>query len=148
MAQEGSQTNLIVGSGGVIRPFVTGNLYAPLTITSANGTGSTVLITGAPGYVITEIGYHADLTCTLAAAGMVDVNFSDSSAGTVANFRLFVPMNATAPTVATTIRQVNQGPIVWNNKVANSTLSASITTALVLGSIRVFVRYALVNFLG
>lgn len=148
MAQEGGQVQFQLGSGDVLIPTHVGNQYSAATINSATGTNATTLITGAPGYIITELGYHIDLTATLAVAGMINLVFTDSSFGTVANFRIFVPATVTLPLTASTIRQVNAGPFIWNNKVASSTLSVSVNTALTAGTIRAFARYALTNFLG
>ena len=139
---------ILLGDSDIVYPNRIGNLYSPATINSGTGTGSLTLVTGNPGYYITELGYHADVTCTLASAGMISITFMDSSSGTVANFRLYVPAAVTAPGYATTIRQVNQGPFVWSSKVASSTLSVSINTALTAGSIRCFVRYGTTSYLG
>ena len=139
---------ILLGDGDLPYPYRIGNLYSAQTINSGTGTGSLLLVTGNPGYYLTELGYHADLTCTLAAGGMINITFADSSFGTIANFRLFVPASVTLPLFATTIRQVNQGPFIWSNKVANSTLSVSINTALTAGTIRCFARYGTTSYLG
>lgn len=143
-----SNQEILLGDSDIVYPNRIGNLYSPATINVGTGTSTILLVTGNPGYYITELGYHADVTCTLAAAGMISITFTDSSFGTFANFRLYVPASVTAPTFATTVRQVNQGPFVWSNKVANSTCSVGINTALTAGSIRCFVRYGTTSYLG
>lgn len=136
------------GDGDLQHPFWIGNNYSPATINSATGTGSTTLVTGNPGYFITELGYQIDANATIAAAGMISLTFTDSSFGTIANFRIWIPSTAGAPTVPTNMRQVNQGPFVWSNRTANSTLSVAVNTALTAASIRAFVRYGITNIVG
>ena len=149
MALSGNATSsLAIGDQDINYPVRIGNQYSAQTINSGPGTGSLLLITGTPGYYLTELGYHADLTCTLTAGAMINIMFIDSSYGTVANFRLFVPTSVTLPTTAATIRQVNTGPFVWSNKTANSTMSVSISTALTAGTIRCFARYGTTAQLG
>ncbi|MDN7881250.1 hypothetical protein [Burkholderia aenigmatica] len=137
-----------IGSGGLVIPALIGNQYAAVTLNSASGTSPGTLITGAPGYYLTQIGFQCDPTATLAAGGMETVVLSDSVSGTVAQFRIYIPASAGAPAVPTIIRQVNDGPFVWNNKSAGSVLTAALGTALTAGSIRVFARYGLCNYLG
>ncbi|OUE47296.1 hypothetical protein BZY94_06230 [Burkholderia territorii] len=84
----------------------------------------------------------------MSSGGMETITFADSSFGTVAQFRIYIPASAAAPTVPTIIRQTNEGPFVWNNKTANSILSVALGTALTAGSIRVFVRYGICNYVG
>lgn len=148
MAVEGSQIQLVLGSGDLLMPFHVGNQYAAATLNSASGTGATTLITGAPGYIITELGFQVDPISTASGGATINVRFVDSSFGLFANFLVYVPATVTLPVVSTTIRQVNQGPFVWNNKVANSTCAVNLSTAVTAGSVRCFVRYALTNFLG
>lgn len=137
-----------VASGGLVIPASIGNQYFAATLNSASGTTPATLVTGAPGYYLTEFGFQCDPTATMTAAGMETINISDSVSGMVASFRIYIPSSAGAPTVPTIIRQVNQGPFIWNNKTANSVLSVALGTALTAGSIRVFVRYGLCNYLG
>jgi hypothetical protein len=137
-----------VASGGLVIPASIGNQYVSATLNSASGTNSSTLITGAPGYYITQMGFQCDPIATLSAAGMETITLTDSSFGTVSQFRIYIPSAAGAPTVPTIIRQVNEGPFVWNNKTANSVLSIALGTALTAGSIRVFVRYGLCSYLG
>jgi len=136
------------GSNGLVLPASAGTAYIAATLNSASGTTSTNLITGAPGYYIAQIGFQCDPTATMSAGGMETVTFTDSVSGTVAQFRIYIPASAAAPTVPTIIRQTNEGPFVWNNKIANSILSVALGTALTAGTIRVFVRYGLCSYLG
>lgn len=140
--------NQLTGSGGLVIGNMVGNQYVPVTLNSASGTTAQLMITGAPGYYLTELGFQCDPIATLAAGGMETINFVDSSYGMMTSFRIYIPATATAPTVPTIIRQVNQGPFIWNNKTANSTLSVNLGTALTAGSIRVFARYGLCSYLG
>ncbi|MDN7490586.1 hypothetical protein QZM35_23015 [Burkholderia sp. AU45274] len=137
-----------VASGGLVIPASVGNQYAAVTLNSGTGTAAQLMITGAPGYYMTEFGFQCDPTATLGSAGMETINFVDSSFGTVASFRVYIPSSAAAPTIPTIIREVNPGPFIWNNKSANSTLSVNLGTALIAGSIRVFVRYGLCSYVG
>lgn len=138
----------VQGNGDVLVPVHIGNNYSVATLNTASGTSSTTLLTGAPGYIVTQLGFQCDATATLAAGGMESITLTDSSFGTIASFRIYIPAAVTLPVVATPIRQVNEGPFVWKNSVANSTLSVALGTALTAGSIRVFVRYALTQSLG
>jgi hypothetical protein len=140
--------NQNVGSNGLVIPASVGSAYVSATLNSASGTTSTNLITGAPGYYIAQIGFQCDPTATMSAGGMETVTFTDSVSGTVAQFRVYIPASAAAPTVPTIIRQTNEGPFVWNNKTANSILSVALGTALTAGTIRVFVRYGICNYVG
>lgn len=95
-----------------------------------------------------QCGFQADETCQIAASGMVDITFSDDQSGTWANFRIFITQNVTPANAPTAIRQTNEGPFVWSNKVASSNLQVNLGTALTAGSIRVFVRYGRTAYLG
>lgn len=137
-----------VASGGLVIPASVGNQYIAVTLNSASGTTPVTMVTGAPGYYISEFGFQCDPIATLGAAGMETINISDSVSGMVASFRIYIPASAGAPTVPTIIRQVNEGPFIWNNKSSGSILTVTLGTALTAGSIRVFVRYGLCNYLG
>jgi hypothetical protein len=138
------------GSGDKIYQQTIGNLYSAITITSANGTTPQVMFTGAPGYIITELGMQVDPISTIAANGMVNLFFSDSSFGTFFNIRWFIPQSV-SPTniaVATNTRVTNGPGFFWNNKTANSSVSVATDVALIAGSIRFFARYALTSIVG
>src|SRR5229473_76966 len=109
---------IYLGDSDIVYPARIGNLYAAKIFTSADGTAITTLATGAPGYYITAFGYQVDDTSTLAAAGVMDITFSDSSFGVWGNFRLFLPSAFSPKTIPSANRQVNDGPFVWSNKVA------------------------------
>lgn len=141
-------TTWILGSNGVYRPEVAGNEYSTVTVTSATGTNSQTLLTGNPGYVLTAYGVQIDDISTIAVAGMISMIFSDSSFGTVINFRWYLPTTFAPKNGPVNNRVVNTVGDYWNNRVAGSILSFHIDTPLVAGSIRAFARYALVNFLG
>lgn len=143
-----SSTGKLVGSNGTPITDYIGNQYIAATLNSASGTTPVNLVTGAPGYYIAQLGFQCDPTATLGAAAMETINFTDSASGMIASFRIYIPASVTAPTTPTIIRQTNEGPFVWNNKTANSVLSVALGTALTAGSIRVFVRYGLCNYLG
>lgn len=136
------------GTNGVIYPQIVGNSYIAQTMTSANGTTPVMIITGAPGYWLTEIGIQIDDTSTIASAGMISTKFTDSSFGDMFVIRWFIPSAFSAKTAPSNNRQVSGPGFAWNNKVANSTLQVSLDTALTAGSVRFFARYALTNFVG
>jgi hypothetical protein len=138
----------VVGSGGLIMPLLVANQYQAVTLNSASGTTSQLLVTGNPGYYFQGYGFQCDLNATVASAGMVNITFADSASGNVAVFRLWVPASAASPATPSIIREVDAPQSFWNNKTANSTLSVSLNTALTAGSIRCFVRYGLCNFVG
>ena len=150
MAVEGSVVQLLLGSGDILVPTHVGNKYVAATITSTNGTTPVTLFTGAPGYIITELGMQVDPICTITANGMVNLMFQDSSFGTFFNIRWFIPQTVSPSNilVATNNRVTNGPGFFWSGKTANSTVSVSTDTALTAGSIRFFARYALTNFLG
>lgn len=137
-----------LGSNGLLIQNIIANQYAAATINNATGTGSQTLITGAPGYYFTSYGFQCDANATIASAGTVTVNFTDSAYGIVAQFRIWIPASFASPTVPTVIRQVEAPQSYWNNKTANSSLSVAINTTLATGSIRTFVRYGLCSFVG
>jgi hypothetical protein len=143
-----SNQAIILGDSDVPYPLRMGNNYVATTLNAASGVTPVNLITGNPGYFITQFGFQADVTCTTTAGGMLSITLADSSFGSFAVFRLFVPSAVTLPTVPTAIRQVNEGPIIWTNKVANSIASIAQNTALTAGSSRVFCRFGTTNYLG
>lgn len=147
-AQGSFVQNTMNGSGALILPATAGNQYVSATLNSASGTTPVTLLTGAPGYYISQLGFQCDPTATMTGGGIETISFTDSASNMVAQFRIYVPASAASPTVPTIIRQVNEGPFVWNNKTANSVLSIALGTALTAGTIRVFVRYGLWNYLG
>lgn len=142
------RTPHVMTSGDVPAVMYVGNHYAATTITSANGTTPVLLFTGAPGYVITEIGMQIDPISTILAAGMVNLFFSDSSFGTFFNIRWYIPQNITNPTLPSNQRITNGPGFYWNNKVAGSSVFVNTDTALVAGSVRFFARYALTSNIG
>lgn len=144
MAGINSQS-ILLGDQDIVYPHRIGNLYAATNLTT---TTPVVLATGAPGYYICQLGYQADQTSSIAAAGEINIVFSDSNFGTFANFRLYLPQNAAPGQIPAVIRQVNEGPFVWSSKVATTTCSVSIDTALTAGSIRCFIRWGRTNYLG
>ena len=138
----------VVTSGDVLVPVYAGNRYAVATLTSANGTTPALLFTGAPGYVITELGMQVDPITTIAVAGMVNLMFSDSSFGTFFNIRWYLPSTVPGINVPTNTRITNGPGFYWNNKVAGSSVSVSTDVALTAGSVRFFARYALTSYIG
>jgi|SRR5712664_22045 len=141
--------SLLRGDSDRIYPQFIGTNYSAVSIAAADGTTPKLLVTGAPGYVITNFGLQVDPICTIAAAGMVSLVFSDSSFGTWSLFRWYLPQTITPPTIGTNMRIVNSDGFQWNNKVANSSTSVSVNTTLTgTGTIRFFVRYALTSLLG
>lgn len=144
MAGINSQS-IVLGDNDVVYPYRIGNLYNAANLAT---TTPVVLATGAPGYYICQLGYQCDQVSTIAVAGEINIVFSDSNFGTFANFRLYVPQNASPGQIPAVIRQVNEGPFVWANKVANTTMSVSIDTALTAGSVRCFIRWGRTQYLG
>lgn len=136
---------IVLGDGDIVYPYRIGNLYAAANLTT---TTPVVLGTGNPGYYIAQLGYQADQVSTIAVAGEINIVFSDSSFGTFANFRLYIPQNASPGQIPAVIRQTNEGPFVWSNKIANSSVSVSIDTALTAGAIRCFIRWGRTAYLG
>jgi len=123
-----------LGSGDIHYPCRVGNLYAAQTITSANGTTPVTLITGAPGYYITDMGLQVDPLSTIGAAATINLSFIDTSSGTVFTALWFLPNVAPTKTAAENDRVVT-GPanLIWSSKIAASSLQVSASTALVLG---------------
>lgn len=107
------------------------------------------MITGAPGYYITDMGCQVDATTTLAVAGMISISFSDSVSGTIFLLRWYVPAAFSPGNAPMNLRQVTGvSPLVWSSKSANSMLTANTDTAITAGGLRFFVRYGLTNQLG
>lgn len=97
---------------------------------------------------MTEIGVQVDDISTITTAGMISTKFTDSSFGDFFVIRWFLPSAFSAKLGPANNRQVSGPNFYWNNKVANSSVSVSVDTALTAGSVRFFARYALVNFIG
>lgn len=140
--------NYVVTSGDVLVPQFVGSKYTPFTLTSAQGTTPQTLFSGAPRYVITELGMQVDPICTIASARMINLFFSDSSFGTFFNIRWYMPTTAAPGQIVQNMRIVNGPGFYFNNKVANSTVSVATDTALVAGSVRFFARYVLTSYIG
>lgn len=140
--------DLVMGDSDIPYPYRIGNLYAAKAFTSADGTTATTLATGAPGYYITAFGYQIDATTTIASAGMISIMFTDTASGGWGTFRAFVPAAFAAGNTPGSVRQVNDGPFVWSNKVANSSVQVALDTALTAGSVRCFIRYGRTAQLG
>ena len=142
--------NYVITSGDVLVPQYVGNKYSTFTITSAQGTTPQLLFTGAPGYVITELGMQVDSISTIATQGMVSLFFTDSSFGTFFNIRWFIPQSVSPANIAVaTNTRVTNGPgFYFNNKVAGSSVSVATDTALTAGQVRFFARYALTSNIG
>lgn len=73
------RAGMVMTSGDVPALIFVGNKYISSTITSVQGTTPQVIFTGAPGYVITELGMQIDDISTIAVAGMITTKFADSS---------------------------------------------------------------------
>jgi len=139
----------VLGSGDVVYPLRVGNLYANQTINSSNGTTPVTIVTGSPGYYITDMGLQVDGIATLASAGMVNFIFADSSYGTIFFIRYWLPATGATLTAPTNNRQTTgPGNLIFNSKVADSTLQVSSSVALVTGSVRFFCRYGTTSYLG
>ena len=138
-----------LGSGDIHYPCRVGNLYNAVTLTSANGTTPVTIITGAPGYYITDMGIQIDPVSTIAAAATVMLSFTDTSSGGVFSLLWYIPSVLTGPGAPTNLRQATgPGTLIWSSKVATSKLQVSVSTALLTGSARFFVRYGLTSILG
>jgi hypothetical protein len=138
-----------LGSGDIPYRLRVGNLYNAVTLTSANGTTPVTIITGAPGYYITDMGVQVDPLSTIGVASTISFGFTDSSSGAVFMLLWFLPTTAPTKTAAENDRVVTgPGNLIWSSKVANSVLSVALPVALVTGSVRFFVRYGLTSRLG
>lgn len=136
---------ILLGDGDTPRPMFFGNAYSEAILTT---TTPELLITGAPGYGVTQFGCSVDPTSTVAGGGIVVLNFTDSESGDWAGLRFYLPNSVGNPSNATALHELNPGPFIWNNKIANSTASVSLSSNLTSGSIRAFVRYARTQYLG
>src|ERR1700758_5514941 len=120
------EQSMVSGDSDIVYPYRIGNLYAAKSFTSADGTALTTLATGNPGYYITAFGFQVDAVATIATSGMITIIFSDTSFGTWGAFRLFIPNAVTLGNIPASTRQVNDGPFVWSNKVANSSVTVNL----------------------
>ena len=142
-----SGSNIQVSGTGVEMAPVIGDLYSAATLNTASGTTPVVMVTGAPGYLVTRLFVEVDATCTVASAGMNTINFTDTGSGlVVGQYRVWLPATFTAPTGPTGPQLATTGTGYWyRSRTANSTLQVSLSTALTAGSIRVAVNYAIIN---
>jgi len=138
----------VQGNNGIVYPEMVGNNYATITLNSSNGTTPVTIITGVPGYWITEMGVQVDDICTISVAGMVSTKFTDTSSGDMFVIRWYIPSAFSPKTGPSNNRQVSGPGFAWNNKVANSSLQVSVDTALTAGTARFFIRFAQTNFVG
>lgn len=91
-----SDSNDHLGSGDVHYPCRVGNLYAAQTIVAANGTTPVMMVTGAPGYYITDMGIQLDPLTTVAVASTVMLSFTDSVSGGIFSLLWYIPINVTS----------------------------------------------------
>jgi len=140
-----SGSNILVSGAGQELPNVIGDLYAPVTLNAGAGTTPQLLVTGAPGYIITRLFVEIDASCTLASGGMVSINFTDTNSGLiVGQYRAYIPATFTPPSVPTGPQLATSGTGYWyRSRTANSTLTASISSALTSGTVRCAVNYAI-----
>lgn len=142
-----NENKQLSGADFVARGWPVGNQIGIGSVLPATGTTKVTILTGAPGYFLTNIGIQVDPTTTIGVAGMVQLIFSDTSFGNVAVARFYIPASFTPPSVNNQIIQNGPG-FAWNNQVANSSLQVSVDTTLTAGQVRFFARYANVSFLG
>lgn len=138
-----------LGSGDVTYPLRIGNLYAAATINSGNGLTPVTLLTGSPGYYITDLGVQISANATVSGGAEITLVFTDSGFGGIFTLLAWLPGAQASPAVPTCIREVSgPGNLVWSAKSSNTTLSVSTSVALTAGSIRFFARYGLTSILG
>ncbi len=139
-------TTLVSGTGLEMANII-GDLYSPVTLNTASGTTAQLLVTGAPGYVLTRLFVEVDASCTQAAGGMNTINFTDTGSGMiVGQYRVYIPAAFTPPTAPTGPQLASSGTGYWfRARTALSTCTVALTTALTGGTIRCAVNYALVG---
>jgi len=140
-----SGSNILVSGTGIELPPMIGDLYVPVTLNSAAGTTPQLMVTGAPGYLLTRLFVEVDASCTVSGGGMVSINFTDTGSGlSVSQYRVYIPATFTAPTVPTGPQLASTGTGYWfRARTPGSTLTVSLNTALTAGTIRVAANYAL-----
>lgn len=142
MALEGSQVQLLLGSGDVALPGRQPTKYSSAILTSANGTSSTTLFTGAPYYYITRLLVSFDPNCTITNGAIVAINFTDSVYGLIGSARIWCPNTFNSPTLAQPSTIVESGTgYFFHSTAPNSTLSIALDSTLTSGAIRAAVNY-------
>lgn len=117
--------------------------YQAVTLNSGSGTSPVQLLQAPSGlfYFLKMIQITLDPIATIAAAGMVGINLTDSVDGVIASLRAYIPSAAGSPNVPTVIRQTNAPGFFYQPSTQGSILTASVTTALTGGSARVSIGY-------
>lgn len=139
-----------IGSNGQVIPTLVGNKYVPIILNSAAGTTPQLMITGAPGYFITRLFIELDASCTIAAAGMVTINFTDTGSGLViGQYRAFIPSVFTAPTFPTGPQLASSGTgYIYVSTTTASTCTVGTNVALTAGTIRCAINSGICNYLA
>jgi hypothetical protein len=133
-----SSSSPAMGSGNAPLPNWVGDVYSAATLNSTTGTTPQVLLTGAPGYYLTRLFVEVDASCTIASAGMVTINFTDTGSGmVVGQYRVFIPATFVAPTVPTGPQLASSGTGYWYRSLTTaSSVEVSVSVALTGGTIR------------
>lgn len=105
--------------------------------------GTTVLATGNPGYILKSFTIQPTPDATLAVAGQVTVQITDSSFGVLYEYRYYIPAAAGTQTYEAFSQNLN-----WSNKVAGSALRFILNNALATGTFNVTAEYELVPYIG
>lgn len=128
----------------LITQFIPHN-YGAVTLNQASGTTPQIIVAGVSGQYLfaTTVKITVDPTATIAAAGMVTVNVSDSNDGIIHQTRLYIPATAGAPTIPTAIQFTNPPGFFFGASTPGSNLSVVLNTALTAASIRCSIHYGL-----
>lgn len=136
----------VMTTGGVLNPRQRANL---ISLSVLSTTTPVVAITGAPGYFVQGISVSLDAAATIASAGTLSISITDSSSSFLFIPRFHVVGTAAPPAVNTECPLTETPPdFYWNNKVANSTLSLTLSAALTAGNAVVVINYGLCSFVG
>lgn len=106
------------------------------------------ILTGNPGYFLQDMTIGVDPLSATAAAGITTISFVDSSDGTIFETSVWLPATSATPTVPTAPLTLPVPPLwFYDNKVANSTLSVTLSHALTAGGLYVNFKYGTTAFL-
>jgi hypothetical protein len=135
----------VTGSNGVAYPELVGNYSVTLTFNNASGPGPLTLFTGSPFYYITRFYVTVDPTCSIASAGMVNIQADDSVIGILGRTRVYLPASSPTYTVPTPALISDSGAGFFGlSTTANSVATVTLSQALLTGQIRVTANYGFI----
>ena len=135
-------------NNNILIPDYVANEHTSAILTSTNGTTPLTLLTGAPFYYVGRMIIKVDPNCTVSGGALQTITIADSSSGQLLQYRVWIPNTFTSPTSPVAGIETQTTNYFFDSKVATSTLTVTLGTALTSGSIRVAINYGFTAIQG